>query len=482
MKKYFLIILNLFILLVIAPGCNKDLQENPKTFISPDAFFQNPDSYELAVKGAYSGVDGFFQPNSMSMRELFTDICGAPNAAVELALSTYLNGSQPFYYCVRDQWSIAYSIIKNANYILSKLPDAPLADDKKNSLMAEVRFLRAYAYFQIVQFFGDVPLRKEPVVDFTQVTFPRTSQADVYKFILDDLTFAESNLSDVAPQKGRVYKLAATALLARVYLTMAGNPLNMVQYYTNARDKALLVIKSGKFTLMDDYSKVFHNTTYTSESIWEQTFEIGLGGNQVHNISCTAVGYIPMLVPATWFINSFPAGDQRKAWGVKDNYVGPNGIVLAPFFQKFVNNTLIDNGTGPSSAIVNYTYPYLRLAEMYLIAAEAENMLNGPTSAYQYINKIRTRARINKTDPTNVPDLIGLTKDQFTDAVLMERKWELHMEGSTWFDLKRTNTMSRIQTIRGANLLNPITAAHNNTWFIPDTEVVNNNIPQNPGY
>jgi hypothetical protein len=63
----------------------------------------------------------------------------------------------------------------------------------------------------------------------------------------------------------------------------------------------------------------------------------------------------------------------------------------------------------------------------------------------------------------------------------MERKWELHLEGQTWFDLKRTNTIGRIQTLRGADLLHPI-GAYNQTWYIPDVEIQNNNIPQNPAY
>jgi hypothetical protein len=88
---------------------------------------------------------------------------------------------------------------------------------------------------------------------------------------------------------------------------------------------------------------------------------------------------------------------------------------------------------------------------------------------------------VNKLNPLHVPDLAGLTKAQFTDAVLMERKWELHLEGSTWYDLKRTNTLSRIQTIRGAGLVHQI-GTYNNTWYIPDVEITNNNIPQNPAY
>jgi len=262
---------------------------------------------------------------------------------------------------------------------------------------------------------------------------------------------------------------------------MAGNPLNQTAHYADARDKALEVINSGTFTLKDDYADVFHHTSYTSESIWEQTYQPGVGGNPLMSNSATAPGYTYILTPAAWFINSFPNGDQRKAWGIKENYAAPSGT-LAPFFQKFVNLDWIDQGVITSNAgKLEYTIPLLRLGEMYLIAAEAENEINGPGNAYQYINKIRWRARINKSDPAAVPDLSGLSKDEFRAAVLMERKWELHLEGSTWYDLKRTNTLSRIQDIRGDDLVHPI-GAYNNTWYIPDNEITNNNIPQNPTY
>ena len=118
---------------------------------------------------------------------------------------------------------------------------------------------------------------------------------------------------------------------------------------------------------------------------------------------------------------------------------------------------------------------------MYLIAAEAENEINGPANAYPYINTIRRRARVDKGDPTNVPDLAGLTQDGFRQAVLKERKWEFALEGNTWFDMKRTNTFQLIQAQRGSQLINPI-GPYNQTWLIPDIEITANNIPQNPLY
>jgi hypothetical protein len=483
MKKSFIAILSFSILLIFLQGCKKTLEEVPKTFISPENYFTNPGSYDAAVMGIYAQANTLSSDRYiLSMVEMFSDIYGPPSASVEQAMPSYRNGSEPFFYNVRGSWSIPYTVIKNANFILSKLATATMDDATKNALTAEVRFLRGYAYYILVQFYGDVPLRKVPVENFSDVQLPRSSQADVYNFILEDLIYAETNLPDVAPQQGRVYKSVATAMLARVYLTSAGNPLNITTNYTLARDKALAVINSGKFTLKNDYATVFHNTAYSTESIWERLFYPSTGGNDLQVSTSTATGYLPTLVPATWFINSFSTGDQRKVWGIQQSYVDPTGKILAPFFLKYVDTTFINTEVLPSGAgLLNYSIPIIRLAEMYLIAAECENEINGPANAYQYINKIRLRARVNKSDPTNVPDLAGLTKDTFRDAVLMERKWELHLEGQTWFDLKRTNTISRIQTIRGGDLLHPI-GAYNQTWYIPDVEIQNNNIPQNPSY
>jgi hypothetical protein len=468
--------------LPLIQACTENLQESPKTFISPENFFSNPASYESAVIGIYSNIGGYYSSNPMMMREMFSDINGAPSASFEQALPTYRNGHEPFFYNTRGEWSNSYSIIKNANFILSQLPGAPLDEATKNALTAEARFLRAYAYFQLVQFYGDIPLRTTPVENYSAVQAPKSSQEEVYNLIIEDLSYAESNLPENTAQQGRVYKAVATAMLAKVYLTTAGNPLKKTENYAKAKEKALSIINSGKFSLIEDYARVFHNSKYTSESIWEKLFVPGSGGNGLHGISSTALGYVTMLVPAPWFTASFPKGDQRRAWGIKDQYKGPAGTLLNPFFQKFVNNTYTETGVTPSGAgLLDYTIPIIRLAEIYLIAAEAENEVSGPANAYQYINVIRKRARVDKTDATHVPDLMGLSKDQLRSAILMERKWELHSEGSTWFDLKRTNTFSRIAETRGAELLNPIGNA-NQTWYIPDVEITNNNIPQNPSY
>lgn len=482
MKKIVSLTIYVAFLAVVLPGCEKVLEQRPKTFVSPNVFYTSYASYDLTVQGIYRTIPSTLSSNSWLVRESFSDIIGPVSGLYEQGLPTYQNNHQPFFYNVRDLWSTHYAIIKDANFILKEIEESEiLSADEKDRLAAEARFLRGYAYFQLVQLFGDVPLRTTPLESFEDVQIARSSQSDVYDLILEDLVFAETHLVENAPAVGRVYKLVATALLSKVYLTMAGYPMNQTQHYTDARDKALEVINSGKFHLQDSYDEVFHNTTYTSESIWEQTYQPGVGGNPRMQNSATAPGYVYILTPAPWFINSFAPGDQRKAWGIQENYVAPSGT-LDPFFTKFVNLDWLDEEVITSAAgRLEYTMPILRLGEMYLIAAEAENEINGPANAYQYINEIRERARVNQADPSHVPDLAGLTQSEFREAVLMERKWELHLEGSTWYDLKRTHTLDRIQTIRGNELVRPI-GEYNYTWYIPDNEITNNNIPQNPAY
>lgn len=476
MKKCLLIFTCICGAVLLLPSCKKTLEESPRSSISPETYFTNPESYESAVIGVYSGLP----LNVTELNEMFSDIYGTPQPG-EQVLPIYQNQPSANFYTSGTAWSKPYTIIKNANFILEQLPAAPLSDGKKAELTAEARFLRGYAFFYLVQMFGDVPLPLKAAENYQDVQLPRTPQADVYNQVLSDLEFAEANLPDAAAQQGRVYKLVATAMLAKVYLTMAGNPMNKTENYAKARDKALAVIASNKFSLKDNYADVFHNAAYTSESIWEKQYIPGRSGNPMLGAACPAPGYLPMLLPAAWFLNSYAPGDERKEWGIKINYPSPAGGTLPPFFTKFVDLSVIDQNIGPSTALVAYSFPILRLAEMYLVAAEAENEVNGPAQAYQYINKIRWRARADKGNAAQVPDLKGLSKDEFRNAVLMERKWELSNEGDAWFDLKRTNTFQRIQTVRGSSLSVPI-GPYNQTWLIPTQEITNNNIQQNPQY
>ena len=146
-------------------------------------------------------------------------------------------------------------------------------DPNKNRIEGEAKFLRAWAYFDLVQFFGDVPLVLEPIDDPSNFQPPRSPQADVYKQIISDLKDAETMMNDDAPQPSRVNKWVAKAYLSKVYLTMAGNPNNITTVdgtntYSLALNKAKEIINSNRYSINVPYPVVFQ-TTGDAETIWE---------------------------------------------------------------------------------------------------------------------------------------------------------------------------------------------------------------------
>ncbi|HZL09534.1 MAG TPA: RagB/SusD family nutrient uptake outer membrane protein [Prolixibacteraceae bacterium] len=471
--------------LISFTGCKDLLVENPKTFISSTNFYKTAGDFDAALQGIYVNLRNIVgTKEGKDVSEIFADYSDRPESAEQTG-DFWKNNPSSNFWSIRYAWQYPYEIVNNANLILDALTSVNLTADVKSKIEAEAKLLRAYAYFNLVQYFGDIPLRITPCRSLAETQTPKSPQADVYALILSDLTFAEANLPESGSVVGRVNKYVAKALLARVYLTTAGFPTNNKANYALAKAKALEVINSPKYALKTDYADVFHQTTYTTESIWEALFSPPTIGNYLVTITAPTGNNTATLMPTADFINSFPVGDRRKELGIKDGYTNAKGNlwVKRTYYNKFVNPQFFEDELSPnvSGSSCGYTSPIIRLAEMYLIAAEAENEANGPANAYQYINIIRNRARINKADPTNVPDLADLSKEQFGAAVRMERKWELHLEGSAWFDMKRTQTFNKVQEARGASLVVPI-GSYNNTWLIPDFEISNNNIDQNPSY
>lgn len=458
-------------------SCTSWLEEDPQTFISPSNFYKTVEDFEGALKGLYP------QDLQLSVSEIFADYNDRPESA-EQDGDIWANNPGYGFYAFRSAWSGPYSTIKNVNMILESIEGKDFPQDVKDRIVAEAKCLRAWSYFYLVQLFGDVPLRTTIVTSEDQIAIDRTPEADIYKFIFEDISFAEKKLP-VESEMGRVNQYIAKAMMARIYLTSAGFPMHIKENYAKAKEKALEVINSGLYQLMPSFDKVFKTEKYTAETIWARLYKAPDSYSGMHTVSVPIESQTALYMPTDDFIKSFDKGDWRKEWGIKPNYVTAKGklFVKRSYFNKFVNEEYLEQEM-PASAINILTWQtqLIRLAEMYLIVAEAENEINGPTSmAYQYINTIRKRARIDKSDLTHVPDLQELSKEQFREAIYLERKHEFFEEGLAWFDLKRTQTFNKVQEARGDKLNVPI-GIYNNTWPIPDFEILNNNIPQNPDY
>lgn len=473
----FKIILLSAVFLLGAVSCTSWLEEEPQTFISPSNFYNTIEDFEGALRGLYP------QDLQLSLSEIFADYNDRPES-FEQDGDIWSNNPGYGFYAFRNAWSGPYSTIKNVNMILESIVNKDFSQDVKNRIIAEAKCLRAWSYFYLVQFFGDVPLRTSVVTSEDQISIGRTSEIDIYNFIFEDISFAEKQLP-IESEMGRVNRNIAKAMMARMYLTSAGFPMNIKENFAKAKEKALEVINSGSYQLMPSFDKVFKTEQYTAETIWARLFKAPDSYSSMHTVSVPIGSQTALYLPTDVFIKSFDKGDYRREWGIKPNYTTTKGklYVKRSYYNKYVNEEYLEQEMPASSTnILTWQTQLIRLAEMYLIVAEAENEINGPTStAYKYINTIRKRARMDVSNPAHVPDLSGLTKEQFRDAVYKERKHEFFEEGLAWFDLKRTQTFNKVQEVRGDKLNVPI-GVYNNTWPIPDFEILNNNIPQNPDY
>lgn len=409
-------------------------------------------------------------------------------------------------------WGSSFITIQRANIVLQKVPGIANMDPAiQRRCLGEAQFLRAKSYFDLVRAYGDVPLFTLPPTTPDAVNIPRTPAADVYKQIEQDLVDAIGNLqpSYTGDDLGRVTKWAATGLLAKVYITEGKK--------TEAAQRAKEVINNSGKTMWANYGdnfKIANENQNAKESLFEVQFVSGRNAPYDRNGVGSAMneffgprgtnqtpgsGY-GFNVPDPDFVAGYEAGDTRKAvsvWSPDDVYPdggkqpkkmtgSPLGYSCKKWFIGKVDTNIWDSGLN---------VPVLRLAEMYLILAEAV----GPTpEGLEAINKVRRRAfglDYNTASPAH--DLTAATPN-FTNAVLRERKYELAFEFDRWFDMKRANTLypsltdhaliPRL-TAQAAFLKNIAPNVHGiptqNTLVlpIPQSELdANPGLVQNPGY
>ncbi|MBC6989227.1 RagB/SusD family nutrient uptake outer membrane protein [Hymenobacter sp. BT491] len=388
-------------------------------------------------------------------------------------------------------WQGSFIGIQRANIVLQKVPAITDIDPViQKRCLGEAQFLRAKFYFDLVRAFGDVPLFTAPPTSPEAVNIPRTPVAQVYSQIEKDLTDAIGNLpgSYSGADLGRATKWAATGLLAKVYITEGKK--------TEAAQRAREVITGSGKSLWANYGDNFKvENDNGKESLFEVQFVNGKNGYDRNSVGSSmneffgprgsgltpAGGGYGFNIPEPDFVAGYEPGDTRKAvtiWapGDKgpDNWVEPASLPGSPFgfsckkwFVGKVNTNIWDSPLN---------VPVLRLAEMYLILAEAVgNTPEGLTA----INTVRRRA--------GLPDLTASTPN-FTDAVLKERLYELAFEFDRWFDLKRTGKLIPRMTEHSAYLATlgikrGVPTATNLVLPIPQSELdANPGLTQNPGY
>lgn len=362
----------------------------------------------------------------------------------------YENELLPLNSLVERNWREFYQYIYKANAILEGLRSAEgVTSETVKQLQGESKFIRAFSHFYLVNLFGDVPLIL--TTDFrTNTELGRTPSREVYQQIITDLKDAQILLSEnyafSSGERVRPNKWVAMALLARVYL--------YTENYSEAAALSSMVINNSLYRLLSDLDSVF--LTNSREAIW-----------QLHRLSNTneAATFIfggnpTNAIIQNQFINAFEAGDNRAFDWVGRTGDGSNTLYY-PFKYKVVGST---------NPVKEYSV-VLRLAEQYLIRAEARTKLGDIPGAQADVNAIRNRAGLPNTNANDQPTLLL--------AIEQERKFELFTEwGHRWLDLKRTNQDNQVlSTLKtGWELTDAL-------YPIPEIQIQNDpNTKQNPGY
>lgn len=349
-------------------------------------------------------------------------------------------------------WQPAYKYIYTANLILEGLQgSATLTPAIKTQLTGEAKFIRAFCYFYLVNLFGDVPLVTSSTYRENAV-LARTAANTVYQQIIRDLEEARQALpaNDLSGEKTVPGQWAATALLARAYL-FTGN-------WTKAVEATRLLIKSGRYRLVPVREVFLRNS---AEAIWQlQPVSPVYNTYEAATLFPASASTAPTYVLTPGLVNAFEPGDQRKKeWDTVRVY---NGDTLH-FAVKYKVN-------GLNLPRTEY-YTVLRLAEIYLIQAEAEANLGELPAALEDLNAIRRRA--------GLADFTSNSAAGVRLAIEAERRVELFAEwGHRWLDLKRTGRAG--QVLGNSKPAWTATAA---LWPIPQQEInLNPGLTQNPGY
>jgi hypothetical protein len=478
--KPFKFVLSMLGLLLMVSGCEKNLEEEPISFLSESNSFNNAADAVTAINSVYDRAKSIYSMPMISLGDLSgEELTLRPDGSAsisEIDQHKYTSANTQF----DEFYTSSYVAIDRANRVIENVPFIAMDTKLRDQVVGEAKFLRALFYFNLVRAFGDVPLVVKTSTDVVNVRVSRDPTEKIYQQITQDLLDAEKVLPatyTVVGEIGRATVGAAKSILATVYLTRKD--------WTNAAAKAKEVIDSKTYSLVADYRDLF---TPEKENGPEHIFSIQYscvlpkyGSPMAENfaiyfsypINLTGGSY----QVSNYFANSFLKGDYRKD-------------VTVILEKKLANGTIVASRTGPhldkywdalacGSQQARNNFLVTRYADVLLIYAEALNELNGPGSeAYSAINQVRARARKGNA-ASDLQDLKGLTQIQFREAVLQERSWELAGEGHRRWDLLRTGKFLEAAQKEGFT-----NASEKNLLFpIPIFEIdVNPALKQNPGY
>ena len=488
--KYFKISLYAVLLTAVGfiiPGCEKFLDLDPPYVQDAENYFLTPEDYENALVGAYDLLQGSFL--SVWIAEIASDntIAGGESVNDTEGLHQIDNMTHGGVNLeLQNVWRWNYAGVTRANYIMEFKDNIDFAG--KDLIIAQTRFLRAFYYFELVKFFGDVPLivdRRLGVDDVTEI--PRSPRSEVYAQIEFDLIAAAEDLQVMPSRKGEVSQGAAKSLLGKVYLYQG----------KNAEAAAVLqeVINSGVYSLIPDFNDLFKvSSEGNSETVFDVEYS-GLEGGSYGCLICLEGNAGPGFqgirqyegpvygdgnsynLPTQNLYDAFDPADPRREATILDIEAfiaaqpDPSAITYAiggGGHTGYYNNKYIKRqgefGLPDNDLTSPVNYRVIRYADVLLMAAEALYQTGDAGTAQTYVNQVRARV--------SMPDItLGSVED-----IWNERRLELSCEGHRFFDLVRTG--------KAASSIEGFQSNKNELFPIPQIEIdmAGGNWSQNTGY
>jgi hypothetical protein len=486
-------------------GCNDFLEEEVRGIINPSTFYTSDTEAILAVNGIYSNLrqNGFYG-NWQGIHN-FTQI-----GADELESSRVFGGNEQIqaytmtasnYANARELWLLIYRLIGDANSVIYNVQDNPqISQSVRNQVVGEALFLRSFAYYHLTNLWGDVPYYEEELPIAEVASLGRMDETEIRNNLIRDLKRIEDEnlLPSVysGTDLGRPTIWATKMLMAKLYLWQ--------EQWENALNKSVEIINESPHFLLEDYGDVFDiNNPFNNEVIWAIDFLKDVPGNAQDRTdafnprlrdepknSSDRNGLSELLtsrneefngygltVPILSFIEEFPENDLRRPHNIMTHY--GDFELNYQYMPKFMSLNFVESPRGNHGEATLV----FRLADVYLMAAEAENELNGPNNALQYINAVRSRA-FEPDQP-----YVGMDYETLKKAIQDERRWELAGEGHRRYDLIRWGILleavknAEYRTYDPASNIQP----HHVKLPIPEEEIILNPVlleadPTNNGY
>jgi hypothetical protein len=473
MKKTFFLIIIAFTILV--SSCKKDLNQLPLSTATTATFYKQPNDFIQGINTAYNSLRGY-PDRLMNLSEVRSDnIYGVSVAGRDWdPVNDFSPGLAPNTY-VEEGWNADFNGIFRANVVLDQIKQNGAyvgSTVLATRLSAEAKFLRAFFYFDLIKYYGKLPIIDHPVLVDEANRIGRSEVADVYALIISDLQYAIANLpanySGVFPlytasDVGRATKYAAEATLAQVYMARSGpnyagpgiaGPGMGLNEWSLALPLLQDIITNGGFVFNPNYANIFSYTnqspTTNKEAIFDVMYITGqnpvLGAtyvwtlvpqgyfNSAINNSVLLNGSLEIIPASSNLVNSYEVGDARKAVTVYTaGYTNAGSTETRPFLKKWLDITKF-----PTTTRFDWAENFIAIRYTDILMRKAECILNGATGTQGDVDAIVNQVRVR----ASLTPLANVTKAQLFD----ERRREFADEGTRWFDLQRSGSLITIMT------------------------------------